>query len=68
MTRVAYLAVRQHILEDSLLSAQSMADLTKIRMDRGDVSGVDHARLMLDSDRVGRDVSRQSLGPARCAG
>ncbi|HYP75331.1 MAG TPA: TolC family protein [Polyangiaceae bacterium] len=57
MTRVAYLAARQRILDDSLLSAKSMADLTKIRMDRGDVSGVDHARLMLDSDRVGRDVS-----------
>jgi cobalt-zinc-cadmium efflux system outer membrane protein len=57
MTRVAYLAARQQILDDSLLSAKSMADLTKIRMDRGDVSGVDHARLVLDSDRVGRDVS-----------
>jgi len=57
MTRVAYLAARQQILDDSLLSAQSMAGLTKIRMDRGDVSGVDHARLMLDSDRVGRDAS-----------
>ena len=57
MTRVAYLAARQHILDESLLSAQSMAALTKIRLDRGDVSGVDHARLMLDSDRVGRDVS-----------
>ena len=56
MTRVAYLGVRQHILEDSLLSAQSMADLTKIRMDRGDVSGVDHARLVLDAERVDRDV------------
>jgi outer membrane protein, heavy metal efflux system len=57
MTRVAYLEARRHILEDSLLSAQSMADLTKIRLDRGDVSGVDHARLMLDADRVRRDVS-----------
>jgi len=57
MTRVAYLEARQKILNDSLLSAKSMADLTKIRLDRGDVSGVDHARLMLDSDRVGRDVS-----------
>ena len=57
MTRVAYLGARQQILEDSLHSAQSMADLTKIRLDRGDVSGVDHARLLLDSDRVGRDVS-----------
>ena len=57
MTRVAYLASRQQILDDSLSSAKSMADLTKIRLDRGDVSGVDHARLVLDSDRVGRDVS-----------
>ena len=57
MTRVAYLAARQRILDDSLQSAQSMADLTKIRMDRGDVSGVDHSRLVLDSDRVGRDAS-----------
>jgi len=57
MTRVAYLAARQQILDDSLQSAKSMAELTKIRMDRGDVSGVDHARLMLDSDRVARDVS-----------
>jgi cobalt-zinc-cadmium efflux system outer membrane protein len=56
MTRVAYLGARQHLLEDSLLSAQSMADLTKIRMDRGDVSGVDHARLLLDAERVARDV------------
>jgi cobalt-zinc-cadmium efflux system outer membrane protein len=57
MTRVAYLAARQQILDDSLTSAQSMAALTKIRLDRGDVSGVDHARLLLDSDRVGRDAS-----------
>lgn len=57
MTRVAYLGARQRILEDSLLSAQSMALLTKIRMDRGDVSGVDHARLVLDADRVERDVA-----------
>src|SRR6185369_5832131 len=57
MTRVAYLAARQQILDDNLTSAKSMADLTKIRMDRGDVSGVDHARLMLDSDRVDRDAS-----------
>jgi len=57
MTRVAYLAARQQILDESLLSAQSMAGLTKIRMDRGDVSGVDHSRLVLDSDRVGRDAS-----------
>lgn len=57
MTRVAYLGVRQHILEDSLASAQSMAALTKIRLDRGDVSGVDHARLLLDAERVERDVA-----------
>ncbi len=66
MTRVAYVGARQHILEDSLLSAQSMADLTKIRMDRGDVSGVDHARLVLDAERVERDVadSRSDLQDA----
>ncbi len=57
MTRVAYLGAREHILEDSLLSAQSMAELTKIRMDRGDVSGVDHSRLVLDAERVERDVA-----------
>jgi outer membrane protein, heavy metal efflux system len=57
MTRVAYLETRQQILQDSLLSAQSMAELTKIRLDRGDVSGVDHARLLLDAERVGREVS-----------
>jgi cobalt-zinc-cadmium efflux system outer membrane protein len=57
MTRVAYLGAREHILEDTLVSAQSMADLTKIRLDRGDVSGVDHARLMLDAERVERDVA-----------
>ncbi|HEX3775812.1 MAG TPA: TolC family protein [Polyangiaceae bacterium] len=57
MTKVAYLGARQHILEDGLVSAQSMADLTKIRLDRGDVSGVDQARLLLDVDRVRRDVA-----------
>jgi cobalt-zinc-cadmium efflux system outer membrane protein len=57
MTKVAYLGARQRILEDGLVSAQSMADLTKIRLDRGDVSGVDQARLMLDVDRVERDVA-----------
>ncbi|MES1177241.1 MAG: TolC family protein [Myxococcales bacterium] len=57
MTRVAYLGAREHILEDSLLSAQSMAELTKIRLDRGDVSGVDYARLVLDAERVERDVA-----------
>ena len=57
MTRVAYLGARQHLLGDSLLSAQSMAALTKIRLDRGDVSGVDYARLVLDAERVERDVA-----------
>jgi len=57
MTRVTYLDARQHILEDGLASAQSMVDLTKIRLDRGDVSGVDHSRLVLDANRVERDVS-----------
>lgn len=57
MTRVAYLGAREHILEDTLVSARSMADLTKIRLDRGDVSGVDQARLMLDAERVERDVA-----------
>lgn len=57
MTRVAYLGERQQILEGNLLSAQSMADLTKIRLDRGDVSGVDHSRLVLDANRVERDVA-----------
>jgi cobalt-zinc-cadmium efflux system outer membrane protein len=57
MTRVAYLGSRQQILEDGLASAQSMADLTKIRLDRGDVSGVDQARLLLDVERVQRDVA-----------
>ncbi len=57
MTKVAYLGARQQILEDGLTSAQSMADLTKIRLDRGDVSGVDQARLLLDVDRVKRDVA-----------
>ncbi len=56
MTRVAYLGARQHILDDTLISAQSQAELTKIRLDRGDVSGVDHARLLLDAERVERDV------------
>ena len=56
MTKVAYLGARQHILEDTLISAQSEANLTKIRLDRGDVSGVDHARLLLDAERVERDV------------
>jgi cobalt-zinc-cadmium efflux system outer membrane protein len=57
MTKVAYLGARQHILEDGLVSAQSMADLTKIRLDRGDVSGVDQDRLLLDVERVQRDVA-----------
>ena len=57
MTRVAYLGAREHILEDGLLSAQSMAELTKIRLDRGDVSGVDYTRLVLDAQRVERDVA-----------
>lgn len=57
MTRVAYLGARQRILEDTRQSAESMAELTKIRMDRGDVSGVDHARLVLDAERVERDVA-----------
>jgi cobalt-zinc-cadmium efflux system outer membrane protein len=57
MTKVAYLGARQHILEEGQVSAQSMADLTKIRLDRGDVSGVDQARLLLDVDRVARDVA-----------
>jgi cobalt-zinc-cadmium efflux system outer membrane protein len=56
MTRVVYLGTRQHILEEGLESARSVADLAKIRLDKGDVSGVDHSRLVLEAAHVERDV------------
>jgi outer membrane protein, heavy metal efflux system len=69
--RVVYLSVRQRILDERLDSAQRIAEVQKARLDRGDMSGIDYDRLVLDAAQVQEDVAdnRTELeaGLADCA-
>jgi cobalt-zinc-cadmium efflux system outer membrane protein len=48
LARVVYLAERQRVLEERLRSARSVASLERVRLQHGDISGIDLDRLELD--------------------
>jgi cobalt-zinc-cadmium efflux system outer membrane protein len=52
MARVIYLTERHRVLDERLKSAQNVAALEHVRLDRGDISGIDQDRLELDVTAV----------------
>ena len=52
LARLVYLNDRQHILEERLTSAKNVAALERVRLEHGDISGIDHDRLELDVTAV----------------
>jgi cobalt-zinc-cadmium efflux system outer membrane protein len=54
MARVVYLSERRRILDERLKSARNVAALEHVRLDRGDISGIDQDRLELDVTAVVR--------------
>jgi cobalt-zinc-cadmium efflux system outer membrane protein len=52
MARVIYLTERHRVLDERLKSAQNVAALEHVRLDRGDISGIDQDRLELDITAV----------------
>ncbi len=48
MARVVYLAERQRLFDDRLLAARNVAALERVRLQHGDISGIDQDRLELD--------------------
>jgi cobalt-zinc-cadmium efflux system outer membrane protein len=58
LARVAYLAAKRSILEESLASAERMLDVEKVRLQHGDLSGNDYDRLVLDTMTLRLDVAR----------
>jgi outer membrane protein, heavy metal efflux system len=57
LAKVVYLRTRQQILADRLESAKRIADLEKVRLQHGDLSGSDYDRLLLDVATVEREVA-----------
>lgn len=57
LARVVYLQARQRVLEQRLESARGMEQLDLTRLEHGDVSGVDHDRLVLDAASVEREAA-----------
>jgi outer membrane protein TolC len=60
LARVVYLLERHRVLEERLETAKGIVDLDNIRLERGDVSGIDHDRLLLDIVNVEREIANNS--------
>jgi cobalt-zinc-cadmium efflux system outer membrane protein len=54
LARVVYLAERGRVLEERLLSARHVAELEHVRLEHGDISGIDQDRLELEAAAVAR--------------
>jgi cobalt-zinc-cadmium efflux system outer membrane protein len=54
LARVVYLAERSRVLEERLRSARRVAELERVRLEHGDISGIDQDRLELDASAVAR--------------
>lgn len=57
LARVVYLEARQRILDERLSAANAVAKLDSTRLAHGDVSGIDHDRLVLDAATVEREAA-----------
>jgi len=60
LAKVVYLRERQHVLEERLQAARAIVLLDQTRLDKGDVSGIDHSRLMLDVVNVERQLAENA--------
>lgn len=60
MARVVYFTERQRVLEERLKSAQDVAGLAEVRLQHGDISGIDQDRLALETIVVSRELSDNS--------
>jgi cobalt-zinc-cadmium efflux system outer membrane protein len=52
MARVVYLTERQRVFEERLRSSRNVAALERVRLEHGDISGIDQDRLELDVTTV----------------
>jgi outer membrane protein, heavy metal efflux system len=60
LAKVVYLRERQRVLDERLQAARGIVELDQTRLDRGDVSGIDHRRLMLDVVNVERELAENA--------
>ncbi|HVU05634.1 MAG TPA: TolC family protein [Polyangiaceae bacterium] len=57
IARVVYVRERGRVLEERLRSAKNVAALEQVRLEHGDISGIDHDRLELDAAAAAREVA-----------
>ena len=61
LARITWLAARAKLLADRLANARNVVELERVRLERGEISGVDHDRLVLDAAAAERDVSDNAV-------
>ncbi len=54
LARIIYLTERGRVLEERLTAAEDVAGLAKVRLEHGDISGIDQDRLILEAISVSR--------------
>jgi cobalt-zinc-cadmium efflux system outer membrane protein len=57
MARTIYFAERAHVLSQRLASAENVVALEQVRLDHGDISGIEHDRLELEAAAVARELA-----------
>lgn len=57
LARTVYLTERGHVIEERLRSARHVAELERVRLEHGDISGIDQDRLELDAAAVERGLA-----------
>lgn len=57
LARTLYFGERARILTERLASARNVVALEKVRLDKGDISGIEHDRLELEAASVARDLA-----------
>jgi len=71
LARIVYLTERGHVIEERLRSARHVAELEHVRLEHGDISGIDQDRLELDAAAVERALADNQVdlqsGIAECS-
>lgn len=57
LARVVYYSARQSILDERLQAARAVVRLEQTRLEKGDISGIDHDRLVLDALTLEREAA-----------
>jgi cobalt-zinc-cadmium efflux system outer membrane protein len=60
IARLLYAKSRRTVLAEELRTAREILDLQRVRLDRGDLSGVDFDRLQLETEMLESDVAQAS--------